>query len=260
MKRHDRPATFRHVHLDSVDSTNSEALRRAALGERGPLWLTATTQTSGRGRSGRSWTAPAGNVATTLLLSPACAPTLLHQLAFVAGVAVHDAIERASGKLPGLELKWPNDILIGGAKAGGILVETTTLAGVSVAAVGIGLNVASAPEIPGRRITRLADHVSGLNRSNLLDRLDGAFGHWLSEWRDGVGFAAVRTSWLARAVAIGTPLAVNAGEERIEGTYQGIDDGGALLLRKPDGTTKRLTYGDVSLIGEPPIPLERTTE
>ncbi len=258
MKPSELSAPFARLHLDRVDSTNSEALRRAAGGERGPLWLTATEQTNGRGRSGRAWSAPHGNVAATLLFSPQCKPATLHQLAFVAGVAVHDAISHAAGPVPGLKLKWPNDILIAGAKTGGILVETTTFGAESVAAIGIGLNIADAPEIEGRAIAKLTDHAPALTADGMLGRLDEGFRYWLPLWSYGDGFAAVRAAWLSRASTIGRPLAVNAGSERIEGTFDGIDEGGALLLRMPDGTMKRLTYGDVSLIGAPTIASERT--
>jgi BirA family transcriptional regulator, biotin operon repressor / biotin---[acetyl-CoA-carboxylase] ligase len=240
----------RNVHLETIDSTNAEGLRRAADGERGPLWITAAVQTAGRGRSGRPWSAPVGNFAGTMLFEPGCEMVDLHQLGFVAGVAVHEAIIQSTGSsLTGLRLKWPNDILVGGAKAGGILVETSTFGRDVVAAIGIGLNIAIAPAIEGRTVTALGAHAPHLDASALYTEIDRAMRYWLAVWQAGVGFGHVRSAWTARSGAPGEAIAVNAGPEHIMGTYLGLDDSGALLLREPSGSIRRLTYGDVSLTG-----------
>ncbi len=118
------PEGCRHVHLEEVDGTNAEAMRRVLAGERGPLWISADRQLSGRGRSGRIWTSAPGNLFASVVATLDCQPAAAGQLSLVAGVAVIDAIRRA-GDVPGLRLKWPNDILVGMAKAGGILVEST---------------------------------------------------------------------------------------------------------------------------------------
>jgi BirA family transcriptional regulator, biotin operon repressor / biotin---[acetyl-CoA-carboxylase] ligase len=249
----------RHLHLDTVDSTNAEGLRLAGAGERGPLWITATRQTAGRGRSGRSWSAPEGNLAASFVIAPVCRLDDLHQLALLAGVAVYDAIvQAAEHDIPGLRLKWPNDILIGRGKAGGILVETTVLGQCAVAVIGVGLNIVAAPTLEGRVVARLVDHAKGLTSAVLLNALDRAMARWLDAWDSGAGFASVRSAWLTRAGELGESLAVNAGLERIEGEFHGIDASGALLLRDADGMMRRLTYGDVSLTGLTSNPHERT--
>jgi BirA family biotin operon repressor/biotin-[acetyl-CoA-carboxylase] ligase len=243
------------VNLDEVDSTNAECMRRASAGERGPLWISADRQTTGRGRSGRAWTQAGGNLATSLLFTPDCPIGNLHQLSLLTGVAAHEAIGTVTGDaIAGLRLKWPNDILIGHAKAGGILVETTTWAGSTVAIAGIGINIAEAPAIDGRAVARLADHKSDLTPEIMVAALDAAVHRWLGIWQGGIGFGEVRAAWLARTGPIGEPLAVNAGAERIEGTFHGIDDGGALLLRDAAGRRRRLTYGDVCLAGAAAAP------
>ncbi len=244
----DRPAQSTVLHLDEIDSTNAEAMRRAGAGERGPLWIVADRQTAARGRSGRSWASPEGNLATSFLFEPVCRADDLHQLALLTGVAVCEAVQQTAGRtIPGLRLKWPNDLLIGSAKTGGILIETTTWGPRTVAVIGIGLNIAAAPEIDGRSVTRLGALVPALTRDVMLAALRSQMQHWLGLWRSGAGFPAIRSAWQERAGAAGEGLGIHAGAERIDGTYLGIDETGALLLRDGSGMVRRLTYGDVTL-------------
>ena len=134
----DLPEGCALVHLEEVDSTNAEAMRRVLAGERGPMWITADRQTAGRGRSGRAWSSTPGNLLASFIVQLDCAPAMAAQLSLVAGIATIDAIRRA-GTLRGLRLKWPNDILVGTAKAGGILVESTSRPGQpgTIAVIGV---------------------------------------------------------------------------------------------------------------------------
>jgi BirA family transcriptional regulator, biotin operon repressor / biotin---[acetyl-CoA-carboxylase] ligase len=244
----DRNTQPRVLHLEEIDSTNAEAMRLAGKGERGPLWIIADRQTAARGRSGRSWTSADGNLAVSYLFEPGCQRQDLHQLALLTGVAVHAAVNRAAvPPIDGLRLKWPNDLLVGAAKAGGILVETTSQGGRSTAVIGVGLNIASAPDLGGRSVTALIAHSPGLQRELMFDAIRAEIGNWLAIWRAGAGFRDIRSAWLERAGQIGERLAVNGGSGPIEGNYIGIDEDGALLLRNSDGLVRRLTYGDVSL-------------
>lgn len=254
MSFHEREFRSPVLQLEEVDSTNAEALRRAAAGERGPLWIAAARQTAGRGRSGRTWAQADGNLAASFLFVPDGQIGHLHQLSLLAGVAVHDAITAAGGAVAGLRLKWPNDILIDRAKTGGILVETTNWDGATVAVIGIGLNIATAPAVDGRAVARLGDHAAELTSDAMLPALDVAMRRWLADWQGGQNFASVREAWLARCDAAGETLTVNAGAERVDGRFDGIDGSGALLLRLADGRLRRLTYGDVSFgcATEPP--------
>jgi BirA family biotin operon repressor/biotin-[acetyl-CoA-carboxylase] ligase len=233
--------------LASVDSTNAEAMRRARAGERGPLWITAEVQSSGRGRSGRKWTSEPGNLHASLLVTLAAPQPKAYQLALVAGVSVFDALAAAMRPAPaGLRLKWPNDILIDGVKTGGILIESSTSAGSLAAVIGIGLNVASSPALPDRPTTHLAAHGGCPEPHTLLDAIAEALGAWLVTWDEGRGFAAVREAWLNRAHPIGERLSINTGSENASGVFAGLDPEGALVL-DVDGSLRRFTFGDVSL-------------
>lgn len=263
---------WRTLELATVTTTQAEAAARAADGERGPLWIRADVQTAGRGRSGRSWSTPSGNFAATLVLTPGCEVALLPQVSLVAGIAAADAVngllaaganERGGTAAAGVagggvggasaaaraRLKWPNDLLIGDAKVGGILVETSIVGRDALALVGIGINITAAPDIAGRPVTRLADHAGGVPEpSALLARVAPAMHSWLAIWDKGHGFAAIRAAWLDRALAPGAPISVNAGEGPVEGTFAGLDMDGSLLLLEPSGRRRRFSWGDVTLV------------
>jgi BirA family transcriptional regulator, biotin operon repressor / biotin---[acetyl-CoA-carboxylase] ligase len=243
----------RLVHLPETDSTNAEAMRRTLAGEASPLWVLADRQTAGRGRAGRAWTSQPGNLFASLLVSTSCPPALAGQLSLVAGVAVIDAIRRAAGQVPpaGLRLKWPNDILVGTAKTGGVLVESTTRSSGTerLAIIGIGLNLVSAPDDLSRAATFLSAHGLSLSPTQALCFLAETMDGWLKTWNDAQGFAHVRRAWLDRAGPIGEPLTVHAAQGIAAGRFAGLDEVGALLVAGSDGTERRFNYGDV-MIGE----------
>lgn len=245
------PGDLPHIEvLDEIGSTNDEAMRRAAAGERGPLWIATRRQTAGKGRSGRAWSeASVGNVAATLLFSPDCPPAHLPELSLIAGIATHAAITDAlaADLAAPVELKWPNDVLIDGAKACGILIESANFAGTTVAVIGIGINVASAPAVADRAVTCLAAHGCTMTAEDVLTRLARHMAHWLAAWRNGDGFDAIRTAWSARALPIGRALEIKTADGPVAGTFAGLDDDGALLLDLPSATRRRFTYGDVSV-------------
>jgi BirA family biotin operon repressor/biotin-[acetyl-CoA-carboxylase] ligase len=242
------PAGWRHASFDEIDSTNAEAMRRIAAGERGQLWITARFQSRGRGRSGRSWSSADGSLAATLMVTPGCAPAALPQLSLLAGVATHDAI---AGALPAgaqalTRLKWPNDVLIAGAKASGILVESTAVGADVVAVIGIGINIAAPPELGDRPTTSLATHGAAIDVSGMSIRLAASLATWLETWDRGARFDAVRSAWLERAGPPGMPMTVHAGGVPVSGAYVGLDIDGALLLDTTSGR-QRFTFGDVAL-------------
>jgi BirA family biotin operon repressor/biotin-[acetyl-CoA-carboxylase] ligase len=245
------PAGHRLVHLTETASTNAEAMRLAVAGERGPVWILADRQTGGRGRSGRSWASLPGNLHASMLFSAASPLGVAGQLSLVAGVAVIDAL-RAAGTFAAADaprLKWPNDILIGNAKLGGILIESTSNVpgpGISVI-VGVGLNLAAAPEDLGRAATFLAAHGLALSPKEALCFLAGSMQSWLDRWAAGAGFAEVRSAWLARAGEAGEPLVVHSNDGTVEGRFAGIDADGALIIAGTDGRERRFTFGDVTL-------------
>lgn len=243
------PPEWIELAVDEIDSTNSEALRRAAAGERGPLWITARQQTRGRGRSGRTWASIGESLAATLLFAPAAPVPALAGLSLVAGIASHDAVAAA---LPGaaraeVRLKWPNDVLIGRAKVSGILVETSLFGTEAVAAIGIGINVGAVPEVGGRETTALAAHGATADFREMSAALASALSRWLGIWSGGPGFAAIREAWLLRGGALGEPITVNAGGDLVAGRYAGLDADGGLLLDVGLGQPRKFSFGDVAL-------------
>jgi BirA family biotin operon repressor/biotin-[acetyl-CoA-carboxylase] ligase len=241
------PEGRRIVRLEEVDGTNAEAMRRVLRGERGPLWIMADRQTAGRGRSGRTWGSSPGNLFATYVAEIDAPLAKAAQLSIVAGLAVFDAISRA-GDVPGLRLKWPNDILVGQAKLGGILVESTSRPPQpgTIVLTGIGLNLVSAPQDLGRSATFLATHGISLSPDEALCFLAQTMDDWMHIWDRGEGFTQVRAKWLERAGPLGEALTVNAGAGPVAGRFAGLDADGALLLDTDDGQLS-FSFGDVTL-------------
>jgi BirA family biotin operon repressor/biotin-[acetyl-CoA-carboxylase] ligase len=195
-------------------------------------WLRAGRQTGGKGRQGRAWQSPAGNLyASTLVrLQPGDPPA--PTLALVAGVALHEAVGPYD---PHTQLKWPNDLLVYGAKLAGILLERRDEAVI----LGFGVNLAHHPEDLDRPATSLSGTVTP---EALLERLAARFAAWRERWRKE-GLAPVRTAWLAAAHPVGTSL-VSGGAQ---GVFDGLDETGALRLRLADGALRVIHAGDVFL-------------
>jgi len=237
-------AEARHIEFETLGSTNAEALRLARLGEPGPLWITAREQSAGRGRHGRRWISPPGNLHATLLLTDPSPPAIAPQLAFVAGLAVHDAlVDCAAALKPALALKWPNDVLLGGRKLAGILIESETTPLVA-AAIGIGVNCATHPLDLPRPATDLASAGAPVAPESLLKALRAAMAVRLEQWNRGEGFALIRAAWLERACGLGQPLRVRLPEGELSGRFEGLDHAGRLLLRRRHGTAA-IAAGDV---------------
>lgn len=245
------PHAFRSIVLDEVGSTNAEAFALAKAGEIGPLWVMAHRQTAGRGRSGRKWVSEPGNLHASLLLALACPPAAVHQLSLLAGVAVIDAIGAAAAGagIAELRLKWPNDVLIGGAKCAGILPESHagTAAASLLAVIGIGINLAWHPEDLGRSATHLAAHGVRLGPEAMLAHLARAMERWLDIWDWGIGFAAIRAAWRERGGPTGEALTVDTGREKISGQFLDLAEDGALIMLDGSGRERRLTYGEVTI-------------
>ena len=232
--------------LEEVDSTNAEARRRAEAGEAGPLWITAARQTAGRGRRGRSWETGQGKLAATLLFVTDRPPGEAAQISFVAALAVADLAD-AFGPASIVSLKWPNDPMIAGRKASGILVESGQHAGGGLwVAVGVGVNLATPPDAPERPATAFAEHMAGPPPKPLeaLAVLAEAFERWRRLWQTS-GFPQIADAWTRRAHGLGEICTARLGHETVTGTAEGLDPDGALRLRLPDGRLRRITAGDV---------------
>ncbi len=245
------PAGYRLTEYDSIDSTNAEALRSAASGDMGGLWILAGEQLGGRGRAGRPWVSPPGNLYASLLLRPNCSATAAPGLSLLTAVAVREAIASMPGaglKNGALRLKWPNDILLDGAKAGGILLESAGNAGRADYAIviGIGLNVGQHPSGLKRSVANLSRLSPALGVWELFTAIAASMDHWLTLWRNGDNFAAIRDEWLKHAHSIGSPVSVLVNGTVVDGVFLGLDESGALRLGdRGAGGERRVTAGDV---------------
>ena len=237
-------AGFRLLAFDEVGSTNAEALTRARAGEREPLWITAKSQSAGRGRRQNAWVSPPGNLYATLLLTEPSAPEHAPQLSFVAALALHDAVAACAPQLgPELKVKWPNDLLIAGRKLAGILIEGENEP-VLATAIGIGVNCASHPPDTAFPATDLASAGALVAPEALLAALAQAMQRRLAQWSRGEGFASIRADWLKRAAGLGEPIRVRLPEREFSGRFEGLDEAGRLLVGA-EGTVIPVTVGEV---------------
>jgi len=222
-------------------STNADMLLLARDGAEEGLWLRAERQTAGRGRLGRAWLSPDGNLYASTLVRLRPGNPQPASLALVAAVALQEAIAVFGVTA---ELKWPNDLLLHGAKLSGILLERLGDAVV----IGIGVNVAHHPDLPDRPTTSLAAAGTPVVAQTLLDVLAESFARWLARWR-GEGLGPVRTAWLAAAHPVGTALTARLpdGSTR-EGLFDGLDPDGALILRLASGERHVIHAADVFVI------------
>jgi BirA family biotin operon repressor/biotin-[acetyl-CoA-carboxylase] ligase len=238
-------AGVRLVSHEVLISTNTEALALARAGERGPLWVTAGRQSAGRGRRGRTWTSETGNLFASLLLTDPAPPEHWPELAFVAALAIHDAVaEVAPGVKRQLAIKWPNDLLLKGKKFAGILIEGEGTEAGSVA-VGIGVNCASHPPATDYPATDLAAAGAEVAAAALFGALSVKMLGRIAQWNSGEHFATIRTDWLSRAAGVGARVRVRLADREIAGNFETIDDTGRLVLLMPDGGREAIAVGDV---------------
>lgn len=238
------PAGYARKFLDTVDSTNEEAKRLATSGEAGPLWIAAECQTAGRGRRGRDWISPSGNLCATLLLRPRKSASDCAQLSFVAALAVSDAIAAIAPNVQ-TRLKWPNDVLIAAQKVAGILLESAgNEAKPEWLAVGIGLNLAHHPAETEFPATSLAAWGVLANPPDALAYLAASFAKWYGHWI-AEGFAPVRDGWLARAAGLGGRMRARLQNGEVLGVFEGLDAAGALILRETPDRVRTIAAGEV---------------
>jgi BirA family biotin operon repressor/biotin-[acetyl-CoA-carboxylase] ligase len=249
-------AGYRLTHRPETGSTNDDAAAAARAGDPGRHWFVADAQMAGRGRQGRAWASPRGNLHASLLLVEPCDPAVAPQLGFVAGVALHEAVARATGLFsPRLALKWPNDLLLDGSKVSGLLLEGHRVGsnGLFAAVIGVGVNVADAPAdapYPTRALRAVAP---SLTRDALFGHLATTLAERLAAWQGaGVGgfadpFATVRRDWLARASGLGGPVVARLPSGRRHGTFQGLDRLGRLELQTEAGL-ERIDAADIYLL------------
>ncbi|MFD2646331.1 biotin--[acetyl-CoA-carboxylase] ligase [Devosia albogilva] len=256
-----RAAGYRLQAQDSIGSTNAEALSAAAGGDPGGLWVVARQQTAGRGRRGRPWSSPHGNLAASLLLLPDADPSVSATLGFVAGVALSRALATVLPKglvrigIDGADaadgsgrvaLKWPNDVLADGAKLAGILLEAGKAAdGRQAVVVGIGINVVAAPEGLPYPATSIAALGVSRTAEQVFEVLSDTWVEAFALWNEGSGVAAVLEQWRGAAAGIGAPVAVTQDGQTVRGIFETIDEAGRLIVRANDNRRIAITAGDV---------------
>lgn len=220
------------VALGSVGSTNDEAARLAEAGAAEGTVVWAREQTGGRGRRGRHWSSPVGNLYTSTILRPDCQASRATELGFVAALAVADVVPAGRET----RVKWPNDVMVDGGKVAGILLESSIGQGGVVEHViaGIGINVGFAPQLPEMRYPGAA---LGGSVEATLEKFTQAMARRLTDWRR-YGFETVRAAWLAKAGPLGADVDVKLGEELVRGRFAGLDGDGSLLLDTTAGPRK----------------------
>ncbi len=244
---------------ETVGSTNALALERVRAGDPGRLWIVSKRQEAGRGRRGRAWETPQGNLAATLLFVGGSELKIAATLGFVAGLALSDALAAVvpkgrigigvdgGGDRDGrFELKWPNDVLANGAKLAGILLESTLLPDQRYGlAIGIGVNVVAHPEGLPYPATSLAALGSTADAETLFLALSDAWTANARDWDEGRGLARIRKRWLAHAAGLGSDVAVRVDGNVVRGIFETIDDDCRFVIRARDGEIVRIAAGDV---------------
>jgi len=247
-------AGYRLASFDQIGSTNAEAMSRARDGERGPIWFVTSEQTAGRGRRHRPWIAPRGNLASSILEVTEVSPAVAATLGFAAGLALEAALRtisvEAALRSDGSDqlrfgLKWPNDVLAGGQKLAGILLEAEALQNGLAVVVGIGTNVVAAPEGTPTPATSLNALGIQIGAEELFEALSDAWVEFRGIWDHGRGFAEIRTQWLQRAAGLGERVAIQTGSATLEGTFDTIDETGCLIVCTGEGKRVSVAAGEV---------------
>ena len=233
--------------LDTVDSTNVEARRRAEAEAPDGTLIQAVTQTQGRGRRGRHWESPTGNLYMSLILRPDCSVVAGLDVTFVSAIAMCDALAAIVPPLVGVAAKWPNDILINGRKVAGILLESASGSSGKLRwlVVGVGVNIQSFPKRTEYPATSL--NFEGAVNTGPTEVLGGfarCFKRWFDIWGNE-GFAAILEAWLQRAAGLGEMIEVRLPDERFTGRFVDLDESGSLIIELESGERRSVTTGDV---------------
>jgi BirA family biotin operon repressor/biotin-[acetyl-CoA-carboxylase] ligase len=233
------------IRLGAVGSTNDEAKHRAHDGAPHGTVVTASEQTEGRGRDGRTWSSPPGNLYASLIVRPAVALGDAAALSFAAALALGDGLDMLVPLNTVIAFKWPNDVLVNGRKIAGILLEAEARGpALEFLVIGLGVNCASHPDASTTPATDLKAVIGTAPApAAVLDAFLAAFAAWYRRWREA-GLAPLREAWLARAAGLGAELRVRTARETLHGRFAGLDAGGALVLRTDSGE-RRIAAGDV---------------
>jgi len=241
------PSTFRLLHFATLGSTNDEARRLAEAGAPDGTVVWADKQTAGRGRRGRPWISPAGNLHFSLLVRQRIDAARAAQLSLVAAVALGETVASLLPAPRSVTFKWPNDVLVDGAKIAGILLESSGSADGEIEwlVVGCGVNLAEAPKLADYPAVSLRE--AGAQEAApgiVLERAVLAFDGWRQRWQNE-GIVPVREAWIARAHGLGGRIRVRLPDGEVEGRFTGMDGDGALVLETGPGVRRTVTAGDV---------------
>jgi len=234
--------------FDTVGSTNDEARRLAEAEACEGQVVFAKQQTRGRGRYGRRWHSPPGNLYASVLLRPGRPPGEAAQLSLIAGLALGEAIERFAPPGLDLALKWPNDVLVRGAKTAGVLLESGNGAdGASDwVIVGSGVNIEHCPDHVPYPATALRHEgfPAGLGPLDLLEAYLERLAAWLARWRAD-DWSDIRAAWRARSYGLGRDIRLRLAKEELSGRFIDLTCSGSLLLEQADGVRREIAAGDV---------------
>lgn len=242
---------FRFEEHDTVGSTNSLCFDRAQAGHPGNLWIRAEVQFEGRGRRGRDWSSPRGNLFASLLLINPQPAERIGELPLAAAVALAEAVDQVTGALQLVDLKWPNDLLVNDAKLSGILLEAESLEdGRQAVVIGFGVNCVSHPPLTLYQATDLRSLGYQVQADRLFEALITTMSGFLDQWKQPAGFDTIRRHWLKRAAHLGKEITVRTAQEEMTGIFADLDARGHLVLKLDDGRERTIYAGDVFLSGE----------
>jgi BirA family biotin operon repressor/biotin-[acetyl-CoA-carboxylase] ligase len=242
------PPGYRLIARDEVGSTNDEARALIAAGAAAGAVVWAESQTAGRGRHGRDWSSPPGNLYCSIILRPPVVSAQLAEISFVAALATRDAVVEHLSPEIAVDLKWPNDVLAAGRKIAGILVEAEKLPDEAHSAliVGIGINIVSAPKEASYPATCMAAQGRAPRVARVLSGLIAALDRRVDLWLRG-GFPTIRQEWMRHAHRVGAEITASSG---ISGVFSGIDETGAIIIVSRSGDRRRLVSGSVRYMSE----------
>jgi BirA family biotin operon repressor/biotin-[acetyl-CoA-carboxylase] ligase len=245
------PAFYRPIVRGTVGSTNEDLKRYARAGAEEGTLVVAERQTAGRGRRGRDWISPAGNLYASLLLRPGHPAGEALQVSFVAAVALAEAIAACLPPTADVRCKWPNDVLVDDRKVAGLLLESEAddQGGLAWLIVGAGVNIVSFPPLDDAAYPATSLHAAGatgIDAAAVLSAFGEAFLAWHQRWQEE-GFSRVRAAWRQRAAGLGETITVRLESETVSGAFLDLDADGALLLGQATQGVRRITAGDVFL-------------
>lgn len=235
-------------HVPSIGSTSATLMEDALNGATGPVWLVADEQVDGKGRRGRFWHSPKGNLYASLLLSEPAPGVHVAQLSFVLALALRDAVcqiaETQGVTDLQIEVKWPNDLMINGNKCAGLLLEGGMKGQSRFVIVGMGVNLAFHPEKSNHPASNFAELDLNTSPAHFFAFLSDAVARRLSQWARGSNFAQIRADWLAHAYKMGEVMRINANAESYEARLEGVDPTGGLIVDHM-GRQRIVTAGEI---------------